>query len=340
MNALCEGLVQRNSSSYMAVEGIYSLKVEMSTNITRHHNESPLFFVFAVAYLVAACGNVLGFFVLIRCKKLPLQIKVLSINMTVPDFLLGSATGIAYGIQYVYPLSDEGAGVCHAIFDTLTTLSILNITAFGVDRYLSLKFALKYQIYTTKERMIAVCVAMWIFSIVSAVMIQLLQSDALLFKIIIRSVFLSLYVFSYLMILYMYRKHNRGINDLQSLSASRIIHDQMIFCRKIVLITGPHFVLYLLAIVVHVVMCFKENVPVWQMEMVVLSITVITIFINPILYIWRFRECRIQLLLMLCVCNRARQENLLKERNILYQPYLEVQPKEPTERTNVASTHM
>lgn len=212
----------------------------MTTNVTNHHTESPLFFVFAIAYFVSAMGNVLGFFVLMKCKKLPLQIKVLSINMIVPDFLLGSATGIAYGIQYVYPLSTGGAAICHAIFDTLTTLSILNITAFGVDRFLSLKFALKYQIYTTKERMIAMCVIMWLFSITSAVMIQLLKSNkALLFKIIIRSVFLSIYVFSYLMILHMYRIHNKKINDLQSLSASRIIHDQMIFSRKIVLITGP-----------------------------------------------------------------------------------------------------
>ncbi|XP_062608514.1 melanocortin receptor 5-like [Saccostrea cucullata] len=312
----------------------------VSDSTTPSHQDNPLFFVFSITYLVAALGNVLGFFVLIKCKKLPLQIKVLSINMTVPDFLLGSATGIAYGFQYAYPIAKEGEAICHAIFDILTTLSILNITAFGVDRFLSLKFALKYQLYTTKERMVAVCVGLWIFSIVSAVIIQLFKSDALLFKIVLRSVFLSLYVFSYLMILSIYRKHNREINDLQSLSASRIIHDQMVFSRKIVLITGPHFLLYLLAIVVHVIMCFKENVEILQMELVVLGITLITIFINPILYIWRFRECRIQLLLMLCICNRRRHENLLKERNILYQPFLEVQPKETIEKTLVVSTHM
>ncbi|XP_061165051.1 melanocortin receptor 5-like [Saccostrea echinata] len=312
----------------------------MPDNIYQHHQDSPLFFIFSIAYLVAALGNVLGFFVLIKCKKLPLQIKVLSINMTVPDFLLGSATGIAYGFQYAYPIAKEGEVICHAIFDTLTTLSILNITAFGVDRFLSLKFALKYQLYTTKERMVAICVGLWIFSIASAVIIQLFKSDALLFKIVLRSVFLSLYVFSYLMILSIYRKHNREINDLQSLSASRIIHDQMVFSRKIVLITGPHFLLYLLAIIVHVFMFFKENIGISQMELVVLSITLITIFINPILYIWRFRECRIQLLLMLCICSRTRHENLMKERNILYQPFLEVQPKETTEKTLIVSTHM
>ncbi|XP_052672784.1 melanocortin receptor 5-like [Crassostrea angulata] len=325
----------------MGVVSWNSLDANMTTDVTKHHTESPLFFVFAIAYFVSAMGNVLGFFVLMKCKKLPLQIKVLSINMIVPDFLLGSATGIAYGIQYVYPLSTGGAAICHAIFDTLTTLSILNITAFGVDRFLSLKFALKYQIYTTKERMIAMCVIMWLFSITSAVMIQLLKSNkALLFKIIIRSVFLSIYVFSYLMILHMYRIHNKKINDLQSLSASRIIHDQMIFSRKIVLITGPHFVLYILAIIIHVIMCFATDIPIWHMEMVVLGITVTTIFINPILYIWRFRECRIQLLLMICICNRTRREKLLTERNILYQPFLEVQPKETSDKTQVISTHM
>ncbi|XP_048775303.2 melanocortin receptor 5-like [Ostrea edulis] len=313
---------------------------DMAENATLHHLESPLFFVFSVSYLVAALGNVLGFFVLIKCKKLPLQIKVLSINMTVPDFLLGSATGIAYGVQYVYPISKEGESICHVIFDTLTTLSILNITAFGIDRFLSLQFALKYQIYTTTERMITICVGLWIFSIISAVVIQIFKSESLLFKIILRSVFLTMYVCSYLKILSIYRKHNREINDLQSLSASRIIHDQMVFSRKVVLITGPHFVLYLLAIIVHVVMYFKQDVAIWKMELITLSVTLVTIFINPMLYIWRFRECRIQLLLMLCVCDRSRHENLLKERNILYQPFLEVQPKEITDKTHMASTHM
>lgn len=123
----------------------------MIINVMKYYIESLLFFVFVIVYFVLVMGNVLGFFVLMKCKKFLLQIKVLFINMIVFDFFLGSVIGIVYGIQYVYLLLIGGVVICYVIFDILIILLILNIIVFGVDCFFSLKFVLKYQIYIMKE---------------------------------------------------------------------------------------------------------------------------------------------------------------------------------------------
>lgn len=127
------------------------LDVNMIINVMKYYIESLLFFVFVIVYFVLVMGNVLGFFVLMKCKKFLLQIKVLFINMIVFDFFLGSVIGIVYGIQYVYLLLIGGVVICYVIFDILIILLILNIIVFGVDCFFSLKFVLKYQIYIMKE---------------------------------------------------------------------------------------------------------------------------------------------------------------------------------------------
>lgn len=127
------------------------LDVNMIINVMNDYIESLLFFVFVIVYFVLVMGNVLGFFVLMKCKKFLLQIKVLFINMIVFDFFLGSVIGIVYGIQYVYLLLIGGVVICYVIFDILIILLILNIIVFGVDCFFSLKFVLKYQIYIMKE---------------------------------------------------------------------------------------------------------------------------------------------------------------------------------------------
>lgn len=127
------------------------LDVNMIINVMNYYIESLLFFVFVIVYFVLVMGNVLGFFVLMKCKKFLLQIKVLFINMIVFDFFLGSVIGIVYGIQYVYLLLIGGVVICYVIFDILIILLILNIIVFGVDCFFSLKFVLKYQIYIMKE---------------------------------------------------------------------------------------------------------------------------------------------------------------------------------------------
>lgn len=127
------------------------LDVNMIINVMNYYIESLLFFVFVIVYFVLVMGNVLGFFVLMKCKKFLLQIKVLFINMIVFDFFLGSVIGIVYGIQYVYLLLIVGVLICYVIFDILIILLILNIIVFGVDCFFSLKFVLKYQIYIMKE---------------------------------------------------------------------------------------------------------------------------------------------------------------------------------------------
>lgn len=127
------------------------LDVNMIINVMNYYIESSLFFVFVIVYFVLVMGNVLGFFVLMKCKKFLLQIKVLFINMIVFDFFLGSVIGIVYGIQYVYLLLIGGVVICYVIFDILIILLILNIIVFGVDCFFSLKFVLKYQIYIMKE---------------------------------------------------------------------------------------------------------------------------------------------------------------------------------------------
>lgn len=127
------------------------LDVNMIIDVMKYYIESLLFFVFVIIYFVLVMGNVLGFFVLMKCKKFLLQIKVLFINMIVFDFFLGSVIGIVYGIQYVYLLLIGGVVICYVIFDILIFLLILNIIVFGVDCFFSLKFVLKYQIYIIKE---------------------------------------------------------------------------------------------------------------------------------------------------------------------------------------------
>ncbi|KAK3101867.1 hypothetical protein FSP39_006897, partial [Pinctada imbricata] len=200
------------------------------------------------------------------------------------------------------------------------------ITVFSVDRLLNLEFAMKYQICVTKTKMICICCCLWVFSIGSASLMQYLgpDTDGRLFKIILRSVFLFTFSLANMKVFRISQKHNRNVSDLNSMTASRIFMNQVVLARKVIFITGPHFILFLLCIGMDITLyCKPEMLQEYVWELFLVFINIASSLITPLMYIWRFRECQIQFLLLACVCNSKYWEKLLAERNRLYEPFLE-----------------
>ncbi|KAK3730252.1 hypothetical protein QZH41_006831 [Actinostola sp. cb2023] len=99
---------------------------------------------------------------------------VFIVNLAITD-VMSSLILIPMDITYLVnfpklPLPGIVNNLWNAIFLSLLTASILNFTAVSLDRYIRIRYPLHYMYYLTKERVIQLVVALWIYVVVLGVL--------------------------------------------------------------------------------------------------------------------------------------------------------------------------
>jgi hypothetical protein len=95
---------------------------------------------------------------------------------------------------------------------------------------------------------------------------------------------------------------------------------------KLSAITGSFIFLYTPQIVLNVIWLLCD--PSLQKTILTLQslagfLILFNSFINPFLYVWRFTECRYTLLMIICFCNKTRQEKYRNLRKQFYVSFLD-----------------
>lgn len=104
--------------------------------------------------------NLVAILVLYRCTRLIFQIRILSLNLAVTDFLTGFVLALPNTIIYDKFLCDIKKFPSFIFLNA----SLLIITIMNIDRYFAFAFAMRYYSFITKKLMIGVSALVWMLS--------------------------------------------------------------------------------------------------------------------------------------------------------------------------------
>lgn len=266
--------------------------------------------------------NLLTIIVLLRSHRLIYQVRILSINLAITDFLAG----------LVLSIPDTVFGDCNLkkyFTAPFINVSLFTVTMFNIDRCFAMKFALNYYNIMTKRVLVISCVIFWVLGTLVAYLMlydpshpwgiycgimylaprTAVSEPAKYFQLltILSNFYMYIYMASAL------RKRLTRMNPTQPSDGNKqkdgAIKEQINVVNKLAVITGfflfcctPYFFIKILHDLDY------ENKIVRIAVQVSAGIMFLNSAINPVLYVWRFTEARYQFkrLLFFWSSNRLR----------------------------------
>ncbi|OWF49661.1 Adenosine receptor A2a [Mizuhopecten yessoensis] len=280
--------------------------------------------------------NIFSIVTLSQCVRIDKRIKLMIRNIALADGFLGCFPGLAVLSDYI-GFSDIVLG-CHfylisSRFFTFTKLFSVSILA--VDRFICLYLSNWYLQYVSESLVFAVSLGTWLTSFgitmgtytsgVSFVVDCVNDNMKNGFSIVLTiSVACGLVIIgAYTGVFLNVKKHVRkmkSINLSTSSSQTNLYKSTFILCLLMLV-----FVLCYTPAGVYRTMVYLNPDRLFETggirnvtNIIFMSSTVI----NPLLYIWRFKECRIRMSKMLCLCNKRYLEELDREQKIMCASFL------------------
>lgn len=274
-----------------------------------------------IVSVIGFMSNIIALMILLKCRRMNFQIKVICVNMVVTDLLTSTFTFVD-SIATVKSLHLIPAWcVTRCIIGVmLITASLFFMTLLAIDRLFSITMALRYHVLVTQNRTIAVSVLTWIVSLLvtslsyvngferKAPCICFDNEGNKFITLIFRNICFLLIIISYSIIFWMVLKQNRTIQCMGN--KNRFNFGPTI---KISAIVGALCVMYFPknAYFIYITATGKKVQDSLKLYAVLAYIEKLNSFINPFLYVWRFTECRIQIIKLFCRFN----DNMLRKAN-------------------------
>lgn len=258
--------------------------------------------------------NLFAYFGLKGCRRMIKQVRLLSINLCIADCM----TGFVLIIETISFQADESpdfrCNVKYNIREYFILVSLLTVTVLATDRALCLYSPFRYNLFVTKCKVLIACVIIWLLSGVIVVLTNInlyntekicqneIMSRQLLFR---RSTVLSfcllVIICSYLSIYIFTRKfiNSKSTNEDGGGGVIR----QYIRCTVKIAALGLTYPLLAIPLLVFVItgsMVDRELINVSKLQVFATQSLTLKCLFNPILYAWRFRECRLWILVKCC----------------------------------------
>ena len=322
-------------------------------NITDANNETntELTVVFENEVLTSigitiSLENVMAMFILSRCRKLAFQIRILSLNLAVTDFLAGGCLCIPndyFSIQF-------GCRYKKVLVGTMLITSMCTVTAFNVDRCCTFYFNMRYQSYISEKRLRIACLFFWITGILMSYCLffewaptsdpigltcRLLRDPPrkpvnfvgqyIPASIVLSNIFLYAYMIVYLKRRMVKVKPRVWIEDgagTKAIETKGYIDEQTKIVMKLSVITGSFVVMvapYMIFLSVNAEQ-IGERVHHF-LKLITGTVMFMNSAWNPVLYVWRFKEARYHLKRIICICSRAKRSKFAKENKAYFATY-------------------
>lgn len=279
-------------------------------------------------------ANLLGIIVVWQSTKLPFQIRLLTLNMSYADGGIGLF--MLFPRRWLY----QECNIRKYLLEIMGTSSFLTITAFNVDRCLIIFYAIHYTMFITKSRIFTVCVVIWIFSLL---IVYLLYSNEELETLgfsceeaftgylrttniighIVRTIIIIMNVII-MIVLCLYLRNRMKVMSHTGSQQFKTKHwdYQVVTVKKILLITMFFTVLYTPYMICQLfVSTHIQTRSDFILKALSALASMLNSFINPFLYIFRFKECRFQLKLLFCRWNKSLIEETERERKQSFASY-------------------
>lgn len=260
--------------------------------------------------------NVIAIVILYRCTRLNFQIRLLSINLALTDLMTGVMLSMPLHLQRYGEENCEFKKYFSFLF---VNTSLLTITMFNLDRCFVFWFAMRYYTYITKRLVVKLCISMWCASFLITYLMFFNFSGPLgiqcsfmytLEKNIINILGKSLILFFILSNLIMYgyllfyfKNRMKKIFDVNS-AGGQTPNNQSQVVLKLSVITGTFLAMFTPFIITLTfpILDYSKSSGI-LVHNVTASLMVLNSAVNPILYVWRFKEPRYLLQRMFCFFN-------------------------------------
>ena len=283
--------------------------------------------------------NISSLTALIRSRTLSPNIRVLSMNLIVSNVMVCSTgiTQIFLGVDMASAImGDRCAPKLLAAFIMMATylISLLSITAMAVDRLTAIVFPLKYLEFICANRIRNACIFIWILSLFISTAHNIenynrivtcangkykfenisigIMNDSLkvigITNLIVTT--LNIVVFSSLFLYILRNKVSKGMYSVSTL-------------RKLLVIFLAYAALYgpfcIITIIFGVTPGEKTGLENYITTTIVISS--FSYVIDPFLYAWRYKMCRLHIMKILCFFRKTKVEKLSRTLNDFYCTY-------------------
>ena len=285
--------------------------------------------------------NIFAIVALYKSKNLSYNIRIFSVNLAITDIVTSVIGGLFLVVngELVFETTKEDcfqtvSGIYFVTYMYLT--SSLIVTAMGIDRFVSIAYPYKYLdfISNKKGRIIRVSVLLWAIALVVIVCHDIVNNSRLFhcaigseigeeFLIGIQNsnfhvlgltnlCILITNLATYIAILAKLWKQPSEVRNRENAALGKILA----FAASYALLHGPFNITTVLVV-------FNDGLtPSPTIFKVLVTISLLGIIVDPILYAWRYIDCRLQMLMLLCHCNRSYMDKLRQKRNDFYGSYV------------------
>lgn len=273
--------------------------------------------------------HVFAAFLISKCKNVRITVKMLVTNLCMIDIIAG-----VWGCTRAYLRLDLAMAKMLCMLDVLITTGIFTVSAFlvsaiALDRYVSVFIPMRYTQIVTKRLILVVSSVLWIVGALIAILtlvtdlsfaedegcdVRMSQGDIFPWIVVlIRLLCICVIVFSYsrmyLKIISLGKIYNTGIKNKE---LRAIV--------KILLIVSPHLLLHISYICIFFL---KPLVNIKKVLIIESAATATVILLDSFIYVFRFKECRLNITIYFCYCMKEFRENQMKKRTLLYGTYLD-----------------
>ena len=275
--------------------------------------------------------NLISVVILVQCKKMAFQVRTFTIQLAITDVVSGFLTSMV-GLR----ISTYSFATCRLSYQSHSLISIMTtftITAMAGDRFLALCFPFRYHRMVTAQRVKYLSAMLWILSLACS-LLNLIWMDTTIYKgcnyienVIGRDGFRMYSTLWGLVILVnicfyagiLWATVCKGQSSGQDMTDRRRERArlQRIILTKMLFITGLFVVTYFPSLIMMFFMALdydnRKKYLTPYFIFVLLSFT--NSMLNPVVYVWRYPECRFKLLIYCNFWSQERQDQLRDRMN-------------------------
>ena len=290
-----------------------------------------------------ALENIIAIIILSRCRKLAFQIKALALNLAVTDCLAGAVMCVPNELD----VDLIGCKYKRFFLAVLLCTSMSTVSAFNVDRSCAFYFNMRYQSYISKRKFHIACLTFWIIGFFLAYL-QFFEKDSpmgiacnrlqdtprqtvnFVGHYIVISIVLSNFLLYVYMVVHLKKRMVKfktviWVSDetgFKAVEVKQYIDEQTKVFLKLSVITGSFIVMCTPYLVTRSLgdaqVGEKINRSLRQLSGILVFLNSA---LNPVLYVWRFREARYHFKRLAYFWSKAKQTRLAQKYNAYFASY-------------------